>query len=216
MSNPNLSAQAQGPQTAGRARHLPSTGASESPGVALYEPRFGPYTRALDFAVWLKGVGRFGLEGKGGQHRYENATWWLTTPAGLVEQECPALQAWDSTHGFQGSHRAEAGQRSLRPGGVGIPRHGAGPQDQRGAGRQRGPRHLRCGGSHRQAGRAGPNAQVLPPPTAADIKRETALVWGAEPEPEAPGPYAPGLDDRQVIIQHVEHLHIHTAVVEGL
>ena len=45
--------------------------ASTTLGVAFYEPRFGPYTRGLDFGVWLEGIGRFAIEDKGGHHSVE-------------------------------------------------------------------------------------------------------------------------------------------------
>ena len=49
------------------------------PGFALYEVRPLPHTPDLDFAIWLLGRARIGLQVKGGHYQVENAVWRLHT-----------------------------------------------------------------------------------------------------------------------------------------
>ena len=185
--------------------------ASAMPGAALYEPKFGPYSRGLDFGLWLEGAGRYGLEGKGGQHSVQGATWWLSTPYGQVQQECPALQVWDGSMAFRDRIARKKGKGPFVVPVLVFPDM---EPDASVAAVLADSAVYAVFGVEDLTGQLAGLTHVNHPPTAADIERETALVWGAEPEPETPGPYAPGLDDRQVIIQHVENLHIHTAAVE--
>ena len=182
---------------------------STAPGAALYEPRFGPYTRGLDFAAWMKGIGRFALEGKGGLYSSQGASWWLTTLAGQVEIECPALQVWDGAMAFRDRIALKRGKGPFVLAVLVFPdmEPDAGIAEA-----------LADSAVHAIFGVAdltgklaelAQMAQVLQPPTAADIERETALVMGAEPEPETPVPYVPELDDRQVIIQHVDTVNVY-------
>ena len=52
---------------------------SEIPGFAYYEwqrNRRDSQALQLDFAVWVQGVGRFGLQVKGGLHKFEKGGWY--------------------------------------------------------------------------------------------------------------------------------------------
>ena len=187
--------------------------ASVMPGAALYEPAFGRYQRGLDFAVWLEGAGRYGIEVKGGRDSVKGATWQLATPYGLVEQECPAQQVWDGAMAFRDRIARKKGRGPFIIAVLLFP--DMEPDTGVRAALADSTAHAIFGVENLAARLAG-LTQVHQPPDAADIMRETALVMGAEPEPGTPGPCPPGLDERQVIIQHVEHLHIHTAAVEGV
>ena len=185
--------------------------ASTAPGVALYEPTFGPYTRGLDFAVLVEGQGggRYGIEVKGGQHRVTGATWWLATPSGPEEVDCPALQAWDGAMAFRDRIARKKGRGPFVVPVVIFPDM---ERDTSVVAMLADSAVYAIFGVADLTGQLSQLTHVQHPPTTADIARETALVMGAalEPEPEATGPYAQGLDDRQVIIHNVENLHIHT------
>ena len=221
MRNPFPEHRLQDPQRQAELAVYRALEASDAPGAALYEPRFRPYTRGLDFAVWLEGIGRFGIEVKGGHYTVDGTTWWLSTPYGQTEQECPTLQVWDGAMAFRDRIARKRGKGPF------IVAVLVFPDMEPDAGVRAA---LADGAAHAVFGVEGLTrqlaglTQVHQPPDTADIERETALVRGAEPESEAPGPDCQsqepargpglpaelGLDARQVIIQHVEHLHIHT------
>ena len=186
---------------------------SVTPGAALYEPRFGPYTRGLDFGVWIEGVGRYGIEGKGGQHCVKGATWLLATPYGQVELECPALQVWDGAMAFRDRIALKKGKGPFIVPVLVFPDM---EPDSSVAATLADSAVYAIFGLEDLTGQLDKLTRVHHPPTAADIERETALVWGAEPEPEAPGLPALGLDGRQVIINHVETVNIYTKLPASL
>ena len=72
--------------------------ASEAEGIALYEVRAALNQRELDVGVWLIGVGRYGLQVKGGRHRIERGVMYLLMPDGTERQVGSILkQCWDGT-----------------------------------------------------------------------------------------------------------------------
>ena len=206
--------------------------ASTTPGVALYEPRFGPYSRGLDFAAWFEGIGRFGIETKGGQHSVKDATWYLSTPSGQVEIDCPALQAWDGSHGHAGPHCAEEGQRPVRHRRPGLSGHGTGRQHVREA-LADSPVHAIFGVEDLtgQLSEAGPRRS-------SSVRRTTSCArwpWSqARSRSRSRRPTPRCCRSRRptprccrcrtcalshLVIHHVEHLHIHTplpAAPEGM
>ena len=192
--------------------------ASTTPGVALYEPRFGPYSRGLDFAAWFEGIGRFGIETKGGQHSVKDATWYLSTPSGQVEIDCPALQAWDGSMAFRDRIARKKGRGPFVVAVVIFP--DMEPDARISAMLADSPAHAVFGVSD-LTNRLAELIHIENPPDAVDIEREVALVAGAEPEPEteASGLPVSDLNVGHLVIHHVEHLHIHTplpAAPEGM
>ena len=194
--------------------------ASTTPGVVLYEPRFGPYSRGLDFAGWLRDIGRYGLEVKGGHHSVEGATWWLSTPAGQQEIDCPALQAWDGAMAMRDRIARKKGKGPFVIAALVFP--DMAPDVSVREALADSPVHA-IFGVEDLTGQLSRLAHVDHPPSADDILREVALVTGAEPEPEPetdasmlPEPETdasmlPVSDLRveHLVIHHVEHLHIH-------
>jgi hypothetical protein len=187
---------------------------SEAPGRALYEARILPHGRQIDFPVWIEGVARYAIEAKGGRYIIdpENGEWRLLTDAGRLPQASPPAQAWDAARSIPEVIR----ERFHR--GVYIIAVLAFPDmepDQviAAAAAQR---HVDViFGADRWVERlvelAGPH-RIMVPPTAEQIDQEVALVMpelaprgAADPRP-------------QVVIQHVEHLHLHAGPegVEGL
>ena len=183
--------------------------ASAMPGAALYEPAFGRYQRGLDFALWLEGTGRYGIEVKGGLYSVKGSNWWLSTPYGLVEQECPAQQVWDGAMAFRDRIARKKGKGPFIIAVLIFP--DMEPDTGVRAALADSTAHV-IFGVENLTGRLAGLTQVHQPPDAADIARETALVMGAEPE--APGPYPLGLDDRQLVIQHVDTVNVY--VGDGL
>ena len=73
---------------------------SDAPGVAIYEARPDYQCKELDYFVPLTGVGRYGIQVKGGDYRTEKGAWYLATPGGEERKDSPLKQAWDSTMGM--------------------------------------------------------------------------------------------------------------------
>ena len=59
------------------------------PGFACYEWQRDHNSPQIDFAIWLSGVGRFGLEVKGGRYSLEKGKWRLETGRGPQKKACP-------------------------------------------------------------------------------------------------------------------------------
>ena len=70
---------------------------SDVPGVAIYEARPNYQCKELDYFVPLPGVGRYGIQVKGGGYRTEKGAWYLATPGGEERKDSLLKQCWDST-----------------------------------------------------------------------------------------------------------------------
>ena len=71
--------------------------ASELDGHVLYEVRPLPTAPQLDFAVWIVGVGIFGIQVKGGRYLLVEGEWYLITDRGRVLKESPIPSTWDAS-----------------------------------------------------------------------------------------------------------------------
>ena len=71
--------------------------ASDLDGHVLYEVRPIPTAPQLDFAVWLVGVGIFGIQVKGGRYLLVEGEWYLITDRGRVLKESPIPSTWDAS-----------------------------------------------------------------------------------------------------------------------
>ena len=67
------------------------------PGFAHYEWQRDHNSPQIDFALWLSGVGRFGLEVKGGHYSLKGGKWYLETGDGPQEKDSPLRKTWDAT-----------------------------------------------------------------------------------------------------------------------
>ena len=187
---------------------------SEAPGRALYEARILPHGRQIDFPVWIEGVARYAIEAKGGRYIIDPETdeWRLLTDAGRYPQTSPPTQAWDAARSIpevikERFHRgayiiAVLAFPNMEPDQViadaAAQRHvdvifGADRWVER---------LVELAGHHR----------ILVPPTAEQIDQEVALVMPELAPRETADPKP------QVVIQHVEHLHLHVGPegVQGL
>ena len=74
---------------------------SDRPGLALYELELGHPVPELDFAIWLEGVGHYGLQVKGGHHSYTAGQWFLRVDGVLQAKPDLAQSAWDAAMGIR-------------------------------------------------------------------------------------------------------------------
>ena len=74
---------------------------SDRPGLALYELELGHPVPELDFALWLEGVGHYGLQVKGGRHSYTEGQWFLHVDGAPQAKPDPALSTWDAAMGIR-------------------------------------------------------------------------------------------------------------------
>ena len=65
-------------------------------GRVLYEVRPLPTAPQLDFAVWIVGVGIFGIQVKGGKYLIIDGQWFLITDRGRSLRESPVPGTWDA------------------------------------------------------------------------------------------------------------------------
>ena len=187
---------------------------SEAPGRALYEARILPHGRQIDFPVWIEGVTRYAIEAKGGRYIIDPETgeWRLLTDAGRYHQASPPAQAWDAARSIPEVIRERFHRGAYIIAVLAFPNM---EPDQviADAAAQR---HVDViFGADRWVERlvelAG-HHHIIVPPTAEQIDQEVALVM---PELAPRGTADP---KPQVVIQHVEHLHLHVGPegVQGL
>ena len=69
---------------------------SDLDGSVLYEVRPLPTSPQLDFAVWIVGVGIFGIQVKGGRYIIVEGQWFLITDKGRLLRESPVPGTWDA------------------------------------------------------------------------------------------------------------------------
>ena len=70
--------------------------ASDLDGHVLYEVKPDPHAPQLDFAVWIIGVGIFGIQVKGGRYLFVDGEWFLVTDRGRFLKESPIASTWDA------------------------------------------------------------------------------------------------------------------------
>ena len=91
-----LSERRDDPMRRAEARVFAEINASCLPRFAYYEWQRDHNSPQLDFALWLSGVGRFGLEVKGGQYVLKRGKWHLNTED-RPQKKCPLRKTWDAT-----------------------------------------------------------------------------------------------------------------------
>ena len=194
---------------------------SDVPGRALYEARVLPKGRQIDFAIWLEGVGRFAAELKGGMWSIDDlGKWNVFAEGGWHRKDCPVTQAWDAAMSIPEAIQREFHRRVYIVGVLAFPDMEPDQIIVNAAARQR--IEVIFGTDHwveRLAELAAPRG-IIRPPTPGQIEQEVSLVM-----PELADPQTPDLVDpqttqlatpgTQVVIQHVEALHLHVGP-EGL
>ena len=66
-------------------------------GHVLYEAKPLANAPQIDFAVWIVGVGIFGIQVKGGKYLLVEGEWYLITDRGRVLKESPIPSTWDAS-----------------------------------------------------------------------------------------------------------------------
>lgn len=84
------------PKRQAEARVFDELRRSRLPGFAYYEWQRDQNAPQIDFAIWVPGVGRFGLDVKGGHYSLNGGTWFLETGDGPHEKESPLRKTWDA------------------------------------------------------------------------------------------------------------------------
>lgn len=82
-------------------------------GYAIYEVRPISAAPELDFAVWVEGMGCYGIQVKGGQNTKEGARWLLHTVDGTEEVPCPIQQTWDAALAIKTAVKRRLGRRTF-------------------------------------------------------------------------------------------------------
>ena len=67
------------------------------PGFAYYEWQRDHNSPQIDLALWLSGVGRFGMEVKGGHYSLKGGKWYLETENGPQKKDSPLRKTWNAT-----------------------------------------------------------------------------------------------------------------------
>ena len=188
--------------------------ASALPGVAVYSSSIGPAFPEIDFAVWLTEVGRFAIEVKGGQYSLDKGNWLLAGPGGRLAKPNPLMQAYDAGMSLRNAIGERLSHRR-KPYVVCVTLFADMERDEEIEACTEGGQAKVLWGAEdvagRLAGQAGEVGINYPPTALAAEEESSLLIPGLDCQPPAMAlPAGLGLDARQVIIQHVEHLHIYT------
>ena len=159
------------------------------PGFAYYEWQRDRTSRQLDFALWIEYLGRFGLEVKGGWYVLIRGVWYLKNRrTGQLEQlsNCPLEQASDATMSLHKEVREKVGGGAFFTPTLLFPDMAWDPAIAARA--ERSHVHLIWANDNlpERLAAIAAAAQVLYPPTAAEIRQEVLAVSDGQLE------YAPG------------------------
>ena len=185
--------------------------ASDAEGVACYEARPNSRCKELDFAIWITGVARYGIQVKGGSYRTEKGGWYLITPTGEERKGSPLKQAWDSTMGLHDHlQKRIAGNRNPFIVPVIVFPDMQPDEDIEAWAMQAGVRVLF--GADRLVERLvelADTCNFFYPPLAGEVAEEVALVMPGLGDIE-PKSQAVDMQARQVVIQHAAVVNIYT------
>ena len=190
--------------------------ASELPGIAVYSSRVGPASPEIDNSIWIPGHCRGVVEIKGGQYCRENEKWFLAGPGGRVARPNPLMQAYDAGMSLRNAIGERLPHRG-KPYVICVTLFADMQRDEEIEACTAGGPSKVLWGTENIVGRLVELARevgIKYPPSTTDAEEESALMvpsWDCRfPEPAHPAEL--GLDARQVVIQHVEHLHVYTSM----
>ena len=188
--------------------------ASALPGIAVYSSSVGPASPEIDNSVWLIDIGRFAVEVKGGQYSRHNEKWFLAGPGGRVAKPNPLLQSYDAGMSLRNAIGERLPHHS-KPYIICVTLFADMERDEGIDACTEGSQSKVLWRTEDVAGRLAELAEevgIKYPPSAVDAEEESSLlVPGLDCQPQEPAlPAGLSLDAGQVIIHHVEHLHIHT------
>ena len=171
-------------------------------------------------------MARFAVEIKGGHYTLADGHWFLAGPGGRVAKPNPLMQAYDAGMGLRNAISERLSHRR-KPYVICVTLFADMERDEVIEACIEGSQAKILWGAEDVAGRLAAIAAgvgIDHPPTAFEAEEESSLLTPGmdcrrrDGLPAARPELAEGwgLDARQVIIQHVEHLHIHTSAPEGV
>ena len=186
--------------------------ASDAPGTAIYEAKASRTCPEVDYAIWAEGVARYAAQLKGGIQRVQGGVWYRSTPRGEVRVPSPLAKIWDSTmklHDYVQA-RVQDGRNPFFVPVLLLPDMDVDPAIEEWA--EHTHVHVVFGTDDlvERLLNLAPHAQVLYPPTAAEIAEEIALVMPGQPEPPQPPSEPQEIQARQVAVHHADQVIIYT------
>ena len=181
-------------------------------GRVLYEVRPLPTAPQLDFAVWIVGVGIFGIQVKGGKYLIIDGQWFLITDRGRSLRESPVPGTWDAAMAIRDVVQEQLHQSIFVIPVLAMPNMEPNQDIEALAGSRNVAMHW--GDPSQMVDHLVELAidrKVYITPTPASIAAQVQLV---EPGLVLPRQAPRGLEAPQELHIHVEHLHIH--IPQGL
>ena len=194
----------------------------EFDGHGLYEFRYRDGGQQVDFPLWVHGMGRYAIEVKGGEYEMpEPGEWALLQPdGGRLKVPSPVDEAADGGLEMRSAIIEATGFKNFVAAVLLF------PDMERVARIERAARNSRSvytiwglENLEEELERVAELAEFRRPPfsriSANECDKLHELQHGG-PTPSVVDDGAGGFEERTVIIQHVEHLHLHTAALAGL
>ena len=181
-------------------------------GRVLYEVRPLPTAPQLDFAVWIVGVGIFGIQVKGGRYILVEGQWFLITDRGRSLRESPVPGTWDAAMAIRDVVQEQLHQSIFVIPVLAMPNMEPNQDIEALAGSRNVAMHW--GDPSQMVDhlvQLAIDRKVYITPTPASIAAQVQLV---EPGLVLPRQAPAGLEAPQELHIHVEHLHIH--IPQGL
>ena len=188
--------------------------ASGYSGHTLYEAKPRRHAPQIDFATWFEGIAIEGISVKGGRYIIDRAEWYLLTDQGRTRKTSPVPEAWDAAMAIHDVIRERLRRKVYVVPVLALPDMERDTDIEALAIARN--VHV-IFGTDRFVDRLvelGKTQNILFPPTAASIAEEVEVVM---PELALPAAVPAGIG-AQVLIQHVEQLHLHVGPegVQGL
>ena len=101
------------PKRRAEARVYDELAGSDASGHVLYEVKPRADSPEVDFAIWMEGVGTFGMEVKGGENRLERGEWSLVTDQGRKKVNSLTAEAWDAAMAIHDTVHEKLGRKSF-------------------------------------------------------------------------------------------------------
>ena len=215
------------PKRRAEARIFDELRRSHLPGFACYEWQRDHRSPQLDFPVWLSGVGRFGLEVKGGRYMLRQGKWHLMTANGSAKKDSPVRKTFDATMSLHDDIVDTLGQEAFFIAVLVFP--DMEPDQDIAANASRNNVHVIWGvdGLVDKLQEIAAETEVYNPPDEEDIRREVAAVTDGQVLYEPPADRLPPQDDAplplsiaprptmevaagNITIRHVDTLNVYT------
>ena len=186
---------------------------SDLDGQVLYEAKPVPHAPQIDFAVWIAGIGIFGIQVKGGKYLLVDGQWYLITDRGRFLRESPVPETWDAAMAIRDVVQEHLHQNIFVIPVLVMPDMDPDPAIEALAGSRNVAMHWGSpDGLVAHLEELATARKIIVKPTPASIAAQVQLVAPELPVPVR-APVAP--DVQHLHINRVEHFHIHVGP-EGL